>query len=207
MLDMSYDSEDAASDAAQQEATRLLRQGEQAVRAQAAATLNAADDAAAFASVPPSSSNRAAVGDLQPTLIGVPRHMGILPDAVCAEIAKARVRSWPSGAPGNGPPDGAPVPRPPAAVGPPAPLPRGISGVYAAVLDKPAPLETDELLLRACVESDGYCVCISEMCSRDQPLVYINPGFDVRRARDVTRERARKRRARTCCSLRPAAAI
>lgn len=196
MLDMSYMPSDLMADEGSRQAYQALETGDVAVAARAAAAAALADEApVAFASQRQGNvglafareaalANRGAYHDLQPSLMGVPRHMGVLPQKIRDELAIARTRPWPAGSehgpPAAGPEHAADPPAPPKELPSPARLAHNPS--LKGALANPPPT-TEQLLLRTCVDSEGYAVVISEMCSRDQPLVYINPGFAVRARR------------------------
>lgn len=176
VLDMSYMPADLAADAQARAA------GEALAGARSNANAAAAGEASGAGAEPrpevtwPASAreaaqaSRGAYSDLQPSLMGVPRHMGVLPKKLRDMLALERTRAWPDGSAHSADAKADPPAAPARAAGRPAAAPAA---------EQPPP-STEQLLLRTCVESDGYAVVISEMCSRDQPLVYINPGFAVR---------------------------
>ncbi|KAJ1638557.1 hypothetical protein T492DRAFT_624352 [Pavlovales sp. CCMP2436] len=196
MLDMSYMPEDMAVDAAAQQALQALSLGDHGQATRTALAAEDADGARAFAAGMPTlargpvprrtvDAHRQARTDLQGALIGIPRHMGIMPQTVRDSLQRARDRPWPAktGSDSAAPPMTPPV-TPKSNVGdPPSGSPRSSPRSSQHAEWPSAPLTTEQLLLRTCIESDGYAVVISEMGSRDQPLVYINAGFAAGRDR------------------------
>mmetsp|Transcript_15840 Transcript_15840/g.42610 ORF Transcript_15840/g.42610 Transcript_15840/m.42610 type:complete len:1194 (+) Transcript_15840:107-3688(+) len=127
----------------------------------AASTSMGSDD------VPDRTTARKAFQELQPKLLGVPYGMGTISPAVRKLVEESRKRDQvvmdADGFVSNGEEAFSPRAR--------------RRGATATPADT-EPNSNHQLLLRTCVECKGYCIVVSEMCSRDQPLVYINPGFE-----------------------------